>query len=342
MKISRYQIRFPLLALSLILAIFLADCSGVTVTESIMASPTVFATIGITLSATAPSIDIDMEISSILLRYGWTVKEQIFTDTITLPNSLQHSPGDFPYAIYWAYNNEFNKAIGLDLVPFLGQPVQVSMYLLNEQLPKEFYPITTAYAVIVVHENKIVGAWIDKGRHYGFAASLDKKSFNEIVKEDWSQWLVSAGVVDMSNNIDRELSTKTPEEIIEIYYTALNDHDIHMMNAVRSRRNLTSDLFVNKDPLALINFQDDSTITIWVDNIKSARLLNIESINNPNNCLPVYGALVNFQFTNPKLPTIPEGSNLRFMVLNEEIKGLGWRIEEINTAPGVSERLCLP
>jgi hypothetical protein len=42
------------------------------------------------------------------------------------------------------------------------------------------------------------------------------------------------------------------------------------------------------------------------------------------------------------MPTIPEGKNLRFMVLNQEIEGLGWRIEEINTAPGVSQRLCEP
>ena len=212
--------------------------------------------------------------------------------------------------------------------------------MLNEQLPKTFLPYITAYAVVVSHDNHIIGAWIDQGRHYGFACSLDRKDFRETVGESWGQWLVSSGVVDITNRLDNELSKKSPEEIIEGYYTALNEHDLNMLNALRSRRSLAVDLFVNKDTKALFNHQEDATFTQWSDNIESTQLISLENVNNPSNCLLVYYASVDFQFKNPNLPTIPEGKNPRFVVLNEEIKGLGWRIEEVNTAPMVSDWLC--
>lgn len=340
MKPTRFQSSCASHIATLILAFLLVSCNSTVSTESLIAASATSTIIEVPSPTSKPPLD--AEISNLLSSYGWTIKELLSTERITLPDTFQHFPGDFPYTIYWAYNNEFSKAIGLDLAPYLGKSVQASLYLLNEPLPQEFYPITTAYAVIVTVDDKIIGAWIDKGRHYGFASSLDKKDFNEIVGQSWSQWLVSSGIVVASNELEKDLSKKSPEEIIEIYYTALNEHDFHMMNAVRSRRSLSADLFVNKETQALFNHQDDKTITMWLDNIESAKLISIESINNPLNCLPVYGALVDFQFTHPQLPTIPEGGNLRFMVLNEEIKGLGWRIEEVNTAPGVSERLCAP
>lgn len=278
--------------------------------------------------------------SNLLTLYGWTISSQISSHTVTLPKSFQHYPGDFPYAIYWAYNNEFNKDIGLDLAPYLGQTVQASLYLLNEPLPEEFRQSGKANAVVIEFENEVIGAWIDQGRHAGFACSLNRKNFTELVNQDWSDWLVSAGVVDLSNEIERELSTKTPEEIIELYYTAMNDGDYQILYSLLSRRNLASRLFINKDDLALFNHQEDEVITRWVDNIENVRLLGIQDI--PNRCLPLFQARAQFEFLNPLLSTIPEGENLRFVVLSEEIEGLGWRIEEVNTAPGVSDYLCPP
>lgn len=34
---------------------------------------------------------------------------------VTLPRSFEHRPGQFPIPIYWGYNNELSKALGLDL-----------------------------------------------------------------------------------------------------------------------------------------------------------------------------------------------------------------------------------
>lgn len=64
----------------------------------------------------------------------------------------------------------------------------------------------------------------------------------------------------MSNELDRELSKKTPEEIIEMYLTAMNEGNYQLLNAVRSRRALTVDLFRNNDELALFNHQEDEVL----------------------------------------------------------------------------------
>jgi len=272
----------------------------------------------------------DLVGSNLLTRYGWTISRHISSHTVTLPKSFQHYPGDFPYAIYWAYNNEFNKDIGLDLVPYLGQTVQVSLYLLKEPLPEEFYPNLKAYAIVIEFENKIIGAWIVRG--YGFACSLERRNFDEIVKQEWSDWLVSAGVVDLSNELDRELSTKTPEEIIEMYYTAMNEGDYQLYNALRSRRALTTDLFRNKEDQALFNHQEDKGITWWIDSIESVTLLNIRELS--SGYRNKYAVGLNFQFVDVRLSPISTGGDRTFSVsLIEEIEGLGWRIDGEGTAP---------
>jgi hypothetical protein len=226
-----------------------------------------------------------------------------------------------------------SKAIGFDIVPYLGQTVQASLYQLNELLPEVFRPYTKARAVVLTLEGKIIGAWIDQGRHYGFACSLNRKRFEEIGGLGWSKWLSSSGVVDVSKEKESKFATMTPEEIIKVYYTALDAHDYQTANAVRSRRALTHDLFVNMfDDEALFNQQEDASFTQWMANIKSAKLLNVTPSNGNHDSL-VYAAEVNFQFVNPNFPTIPEGKNIQFVVVHKEIEELGWRIEEFNTSP---------
>jgi heat shock protein HslJ len=62
-------------------------------------------------ASTSPLSDSERAIYALLAQYGWTISRQISTHSETLPETFQHEPGDFPYAIYWAYNNEFNKEI---------------------------------------------------------------------------------------------------------------------------------------------------------------------------------------------------------------------------------------
>jgi len=100
----------------------------------------------------------------------------------------------------------------LDLSPYLGQRLEATVYELQEELPEFLRPCTKARAVLVTHKGKIIGAWIDKGRHYAFACSLDRKPLEEITGMSWSEWLVASGVVNLENEVERELATLTPEE----------------------------------------------------------------------------------------------------------------------------------
>ncbi len=223
-----------------------------------------------------PILDIETAIDIFLAEYGWSISHKIATHTERLPDSFEHKAGDFPYAIYWAYNNELSREIGLDLTPYLGMTVQASLYQLNERLPEVFRPNTTARAVVIVMENEVIGAWIDQGRYYGFACSLNKKRFEEIVDQKWGEWLVSSGVVNLANDLDNRLAKMTPEEVIEQYYISLNEHDYQLLNAVRSRRALAGDLFTNMfDEEALYNHQEDVWMITWIDNIESAEFISV-------------------------------------------------------------------
>jgi hypothetical protein len=312
------------------------------------ASPATPGTAPVTLPPSSPPTiqststpTLDAQTIDLLARYGWSVDHRLANHTIKLPQRFQYNPGEYPTVIYWAYNNELNQAIGYDLLPYLGENIQASIYLLIEPLPEIFFPYTEARAIVITFEDQIIGAWIEKVA--GFACSLDCEKVANIEAQEWREWLVSSSLVDPSSALDLELAGKTPEEIITLYYTALNAHDVQLVNALRSRRNLTYDLFSNKGELSLFNLQEQATSNFWINNIESATLLNVRELDHAlGNCLPVYEAKVDFQFYDTHRPTISEGENLRFMVLNQEIKGLGWRIEEINTAPGVSQRLCEP
>lgn len=73
-------------------------------------------------------------------RYGWTTTGRWATHWVRMPQSFEHRPGEFPIPIYWAYNNELRKAIGLDLSPYPGQRVEATVYQLQEQLPEFLRP----------------------------------------------------------------------------------------------------------------------------------------------------------------------------------------------------------
>lgn len=294
------------------------------------------ATVPMTGCTPAP-LSIPAEVHSqareLLSRYGWTMTGQWATHRVTLPQSFEHLPGQFPIPIYWAYNNELSKAIGLDLSPYLGQRVEATVYELQEELPEFLRPYTKARAVVVTLEGKIIGAWIDKGRHYAFASSLDRKPLEEITGMDWSEWLVASGVFNLKNEVERELATLTPEEIIARYYEALNDHDEERAYACLTRRSLTDFLFSNMGDLAL--YHSDYHADPYRQRVRSVRVNGIELFpvsGNPEGVVE-YKVDIDVQYE-PSLH-FPDSSGRRglFVFLKEEVASAGWRISDIGTGP---------
>ncbi len=267
----------------------------------------------------------------LLSKHGWSTTGKQATYQVTLPKSFEHHPGEFPIPIYWAYNNELSKAIGLDLSPYLGQRIEATVYELQEELPEFLRPYTKARAVVVSCNGKIIGAWIDKGRHYAFACSLDRKPIEEITGMDWSEWLVASGVVNPANEVERELAALTPEEIITRYYQALNDHDDERAYACLTRRSLTDFLFSNMDDLALYHSSyGDNPLK---ETIYSVQVIGIGPLPDAGNPEGVLRYKVDIDVKYEAEIVSRSGHNVRFMSLEKEIEAAGWRITGIGTGP---------
>jgi hypothetical protein len=267
----------------------------------------------------------------LLSKYGWTTTGRQATYRVTLPQSFEHHPGEFPIPIYWAYNNELSKAISLDLSPHMGQRVEATVYELQEELPKFLRPYTKARAVVITHDGEIIGAWIDKGRHYAFACSLDRRPLEEIVGLGWSQWLVASGVVNLNNEVERELATLSPEGIITHYYQALDDHDEERAYACLTRRSLTRFLFRNMGDLTLYHssYNDDPLR----ETIHSVHVVGIEPLPDFWNPEGVLEYRVDMDVKYEKEIVSRSGHNIRFVLLEKEIEAAGWRITSIGTGP---------
>jgi hypothetical protein len=267
----------------------------------------------------------------LLSKHSWTTTGRRAMYRVTLPRSFEHRPGEFPIPIYWAYNNELNKAVGLDIEPYLGQRVKATVYELQEELPEFLYPYTEARAVVVTHDGEIIGAWIDKGRHYAFACSLDRRPFEEIVGQDWSEWLVASRVVNLDNALEKELATLSPEEIIARYYQALDDHDEERAYACLTRRSLTDVLFRNMGDLALYHSSyEDEPLR---ERIRSVRVIGIEPLSDAWNPEGVLEYKVDIDVKYKREIVSRSGYNVRFVLLVKEIEAAGWRISSIGTGP---------
>lgn len=140
-----------------------------------------------------------------------------------LPSNLQHAGGEFPVKLYWAYNSELSREIGLDFNDYLGKNVKVEIYRLREPLPEFMKPRRNSRGVVLKYDGKIIGAFIDAGRHDSFACSLNRKSLEQITGQDWGGWV--ANYIDYDNETEKKLSAMKPEEVIREHFNALNNHE---------------------------------------------------------------------------------------------------------------------
>lgn len=283
-----------------------------------------------------------------LARYGWTVTEKVKEKQMTIPISFEHPPGEFPIQIYWAANNELSKAIGFDIKPYLGKEVTAALYNLKETLPEFLPPSENARGVIIRNGENIIGAWIDRGRHYGFACTLDRKSFTDIgVPEigahnlsgpEWGEWLVKNGIVNPENEIEKKLSAMTPEQVIETYYTAIDDKNYTLAYACYTRGRLRSYLFSNMGDSQFFNSSLSAAYPDGIENIESIKVVSIRPFK-PEDSISGYITIppgtkvfsVQFNVIYKKELTDYNGRSGILIVLTKEVDALGWRIQEMNT-----------
>ncbi|AST58017.1 peptidase 1 [Thermoanaerobacterium thermosaccharolyticum] len=176
---------------------------------------------------TNPDTNIKQQVIQLFDKYNWTVDYRINTLKEKLPESLKHKAGEYPVKIYWAYNNELSKQIGLDFTDYLGKDVAVEIYRLREPLPEFMKPRRDARGIVIKYNDEIIGAYIDAGRHDSFACSLDRKSLKDITGKEWDGWI--ADYIDYEDELEIKLSKMEPEDIIREYFKALDKHDIKMV-----------------------------------------------------------------------------------------------------------------
>jgi hypothetical protein len=265
-------------------------------------------------------------------KYNWPVDYRINTVEATLPKVLLHEAGEYPVRLYWAYNSELSKQIGLDFSGFLGQKVDAEIYRLREPLPEFLRPQMDARGIVLRSGGRIIGAYVDTGRHEGFGCSLDGKSLRDITGEDWDAWV--GRYVNYENELEIKLSKMEPEEIIRLYYNAMSRQDEKTQFACVTRSHLCSYLSMNMNNNALYNPDLRSVFSDGYSNVKSVKLIKInnklEGIGNPPGTVE-YRITVDYRFK--KDITTSSGVQPRFILLRKETEKGGWRIVDVGTGP---------
>nr|WP_222927263.1 DUF4829 domain-containing protein [Thermosediminibacter litoriperuensis] len=272
-----------------------------------------------------PDTNVEQRVIQLFGKYNWTVDYKINTLKEKLPENLKHKAGEYPVKIYWAYNNELSRQIGLDFTGYLGKEVVVEIYRLREPLPEFLKPREDARGIVLKYNDEIIGAYIDAGRHNSFACSLDRKSLKDITGKEWNEWIED--YIDYEDESEIKLSKMEPKEIIREYFKALDKNNVKMLWACMTRKHLSELLSINMDNQYLFNKAEDNMDY----NINRAKLLEISDGLQTKPGVLEYAVKVYFDFK--KIITDDDGIKTRFVILKKESEKSGWRIDGVGTGP---------
>jgi len=209
------------------------------------------------------------------------------------------------------------------MTPYLGENVQVEIYRLNEALPEFMHPRQEVRGILVRQEEKIIGAYIDAGRHSSFACSLERKALPEVTGKTWNEWI--SQYVDCGDELEKSLSGLSPEEIIRLYFEALDKGDERLLYATQARSTLIQYLSANMDYDQLYYKQYPDT------NVKKAKLLSVKTFEFGDKQKDSLEYAVEVDYDFKELITSDDGKQTRFVGLTKESEDLGWRITGIGT-----------
>lgn len=269
--------------------------------------------------------EIEQDVIDLFQTYHWTVDYKINTFIENLPTNVKHEAGEFPTKLYWAYNNELSKEISLNYSNYFGKTIKVDLYRLREPLPTFMKPRQSARGIVLKHNDRIIGAYIDAGRHSAFASSLNRKKLSDITKKEWDFWIND--YINPNNTLDAYLTERTPEEIVKEYFKGVNTHDNSLTYGTLTKNRLTSYLFANMDNNQLFNERYP------VNNINSVRLIEIRKLDIKNSSNDIIEYEIKADYDYIKQITEGDGEKTKFFLLKKESDQLGWRIESIGTTP---------
>lgn len=272
----------------------------------------------------------DVDTVALFQKYGWTLDYQISATNNKL-NNINALSSFNPNAYYFAYNNELSEDIGLDMSGYSNTAdIDVKIYRIHESMPQEFYPIQNSRGIVVKKDGKIIGAFISAGRHSAFSScSLKGNNFEKVTGETLYEWI--AKMIKADSTEDR-LSKLEPEQVIEEYFTALNNKDAKTAVDCVSKKtllgNLTSNM-LNKDlfneGIGLPLTDADIGAKSSFDNLKSAKLLKAKLIDEPDKNTKIFGVTVNLKYK--KELSVSSGKQYWDCSMAYESPQTGWKIE---------------
>lgn len=273
------------------------------------------------------SIVEDEQASLLFKEYGWTLDYKIGNVKANLQD-LSTLPEIYPSLYYFSYCNELSKDIGLDMNNNLGE-ADVSIYRIIEPMPEEFFPAKNCRAVVVKKSDKIIGAFISAGRHSTFnSCSLKGNSFEKVTGLTVDEWLAKN---IKANDTEKILSKLSLEQIIQKYFNSLDQKNADMAKYSLSKKeilenlssNLTNDKLYNEDiELPLTDAYD--CIGVF-DNLKSAKVLNIKLIQEPDENTKIFKVDMDLQYNEEV--TINSGKQDWDCKMIYESPQTGWKIE---------------
>ncbi|RXI38167.1 hypothetical protein DP129_12540 [Clostridium tetani] len=267
--------------------------------------------------------NIEKSVVDLFKKYDWTVDYKINTLKEKLPENLKHNAGEYPVKLYWAYNNELSKKIGLDFTNYLGKTIKAEIYSLRDS-HLGFEELSDVRGIILKDKNKIIGGYIDAWVGDGSYCSLDRLWIEDCTLKTWNEWIKT--YINHDDELEIKLSKMNAYEIMREYYKALDNNDTKLKWATITRENLFKLLIYNMDKRYLFNTEKHMSRT----NIKSAKLLELKkSEYDPygEKNSEDYSAKADFKYYN--LSNTENGEELDFYNLKKEDEKIGWRIRKI-------------
>lgn len=285
--------------------------------------------IGSFLENRAITLTVDKDASALFRQYGWTLDYRINATAAGL-DDIRSLSGFEPNAYYFAYNNELSRDIGLDMSAYSGTAgIGVDIYRIRESMPQEFHPILDCRGIVLKCDGKIIGAYISAGRHSTFnACSLKGNGFEKAAGKPFAAWLAERVKPDAA---EERLSRAAPEQIIREYFTALDNKDAGAAERCVSKQALLENLTVNMPNEELFNeavglpLTQSADAQSVFDNLKSAKLLKVEPIDEAGANAKAFRVYVDLQYN--YVVTTDSGEQSWDCKMVYESPQTGWKID---------------
>lgn len=167
------------------------------------------------------------DVKDLFSKYKYTPSFMISSEKFKLPNNLKYGYDENIDKLYWAYCMELSKAIGMDFSNLLSKEITAEMYYLLQPLPSFAKPYTEARGIVIRHNGKIVGGYI-QGNNNLVLSTLNRQRFEEVKYISAKDW-VYKNIVDKDSELYKETSKMSDETLIKTYYESMANGDYEKM-----------------------------------------------------------------------------------------------------------------